>query len=53
MNFYKAHFLCYSKGDVKSLNAIKTEQKVTLPSGKSIKMITNSKIDNLTFNLNI
>jgi len=46
-------FFGYSKGEVKSLNAIKIEQKIRLPSGKSIKMITNSKIDNLTFNLNI
>ncbi len=46
-------FFGYSKGEVKSLNAIKIEQKIMLPSGKSIKMISNSKIDNLTFNLNI
>lgn len=43
----------YNKGEVKSLNAIKVEQLITLPSGKEINMITLSKIDNLTFNLNI
>lgn len=43
----------YSKGKAQLLNAIKTEEKMTLPSGKTVNMISYLKIDNLKFNLNI
>jgi len=37
----------------KMLNAIKVEQEILLPSGKKIIMEINTKIDNLSYNLNI
>ncbi len=43
----------YSNGEVKSLNAIRVKQLITLPSGKEIEMINISKINDLKFNLNI
>ncbi len=43
----------YNKGKIQSLNAVRVEEKISLPSGKEIKMTTNSKIENLKFNLNI
>ncbi|MDA9317078.1 hypothetical protein N9Q58_04100 [Polaribacter sp.] len=46
-------FFGYNKGDVKSLNAIKTIQKIQLLSGNEIDMISYSKIDNMEFNLNL
>jgi hypothetical protein len=43
----------YNKGEIKSLNAIQVKQPFLLPSGKETTIITLSKIENLTFNLNI
>ena len=43
----------YNTGDVQSLNAIKTVEKITLPSGFEIDQVSLDKIDNLKFNLNI
>lgn len=43
----------YNTGDVQSLNAIKTVEKITLPSGFEIDQISFDKIENLKFNLNI
>lgn len=45
-------FFGYNKGKVQSMNAIKVEQMEQLPTGKEVKMILLSKIDNLEFNLN-
>jgi hypothetical protein len=46
-------FFGYNNGEVKSLNAIKTTQKVQLPSGDEVDMISYSKIDDMQFNLNL
>tara|TARA_B110000908_G_C10206165_1_gene427830 strand:- start:367 stop:1275 length:909 start_codon:yes stop_codon:yes gene_type:complete len=46
-------FFGYNTGDIKSLNAIKTIQKIQLLSGNEIDMISYSKIDNMEFNLNL
>jgi len=43
----------YNTGEVQSINAIKTIQKITLPSGFEVDQITLEKIDNFKFNLNI
>ena len=44
-------FFGYNKGDVQSLNAIKTIQKIQLLSGNEIDMVSYSKIDDMEFNL--
>lgn len=46
-------FFGYNKGDVQSLNAIKTIQKIQLLSGNEIDMVSYSKIDDMEFNLNL
>jgi hypothetical protein len=46
-------FFGYNKGEVQSLNAIKTIQKIQLLSGNEIDMISYSKIDDMEFNLNL
>lgn len=46
-------FFGYSKGETKSLNAIKTIQKIKLASGNEIDMVSYSKIDEMEFNLNL
>lgn len=46
-------FFGYNKGEVQSLNAIKTVQKIQLLSGNEIDMISYSKIDDMQFNLNL
>lgn len=46
-------FFGYNKGEVQSLNAIKTTQKIQLLSGNEIDMISYSKIDDMEFNLNL
>lgn len=45
-------FYGYNRGEVQSMNAIKVEQMEQLPTGKEVKMISLSKIENLKFNLN-
>lgn len=46
-------FFGYNDGEVQSLNAIKTIEKVTLASGDEVDMITYSKIDDMELNLNL
>ena len=46
-------FFGYNKGEVQSLNAVKTIQKIQLLSGNEIDMISYSKIDDMEFNLNL
>lgn len=46
-------FLGYSQGDKKALNAIRVEEKVTLPSGEEVTQTTNSQIEMLNFSVNI
>ena len=46
-------FYGYNEGEVQSLNAIKTIQKIQLLSGNEIDMISYSKIDDMEFNLNL
>lgn len=46
-------FYGYNKGEVQSLNAIKTVQKIQLSSGNKIDMVSCSKIDDMEFNLNL
>ena len=46
-------FYGYNKGEVQSLNAIKTIQKIPLLGGNEIDMISYSKIDDMEFNLNL
>mgnify|MGYP000114926032 CR=1 FL=1 len=49
----QSNFFGYNKGEVQSLNAIKTIQKIQLVSGNEIDMISYSKIDDMEFNLNL
>jgi hypothetical protein len=46
-------FYGYNEGEVQSLNAIKTVQKIQLSSGNKIDMVSCSKIDDMEFNLNL
>ncbi len=52
-----AHFsitsLDYSQGEVQALNAIRIEEKVTLPSGEEVIQTTNTQIEMLDFSVNI
>lgn len=49
----QAIYYVYNKGREQSLDAIITEAMETLPSGKEVKMIITSKIENLKFDLNL
>ena len=46
-------FYGYKKGEVQSLNAIKIEQKMALPSGNEVNMVNLTKIDDLQMKINI
>lgn len=46
-------FFGYEKGEVKSLNAIRVQEKIAISPEKTVDMITNSKIENLVFKINL
>jgi len=43
----------YNNGEQQYLSAIKTEQKMLLPSGKSVTLLTHNSIDNFKLDINI
>ena len=49
----QSSYFGYNKGEQKYLNAIRKERKTKLPSGKEVKKIILSKIDNYKLKLNI